>query len=344
MDSKPTLQRILILDDDSDYRKLLLTWLGSLFPKVELVEYDPVQQGVPDGSFDWSVFDVLLLDYNLRLDGATGLNILQDNYHNDDFPPAIMLTGAGNEDIAVRAFKYEVKDYLRKEWLDKEQIGLAVENAFIHKMLRQQRTNLLDEARRVAMAESEKIIVDIKTKFLQEREQAQQRLKTEQQNIAKELRKNQAILEKIEHTRAEAEKVKRSLLAEIEELKNQRLAATDRSGAHIDDQLETTHERLQVTKADLDKIKEEHAQAQATVDKIRWKQDQGKLLQQQLEDDLAVFSEELAQMDKNMSDVKSKVQVEMLERMIDMKKKKINEIRTENELLNDISSQLKKDE
>jgi FixJ family two-component response regulator len=343
MDSKITLQRILILDDDSDYRKLLLAWLGSLFPNVEAVEYDPASQGIPDENFNWSAYDVLLLDYNLRLDDATGLNILQNNYSNDDFPPTIMLTGAGSEDVAVRAFKYEVKDYLRKEWVDKEQLGMAVENAFIHKILQQQRANLLDEARQVARAESDKIIAGIKLKYIQEREQAQKKLQFEQQNIETELRKNQEILEKIEREQAQIEKAKHELTAELEELKNKRLSATDRSSARIDNQLDSTHERLAVTKSDLDKIKQEQALAQAAIEKIRWKQDQGIVFQQQLEDDLAAFNEELEQQNLRTSDLKARVKVDMLEKMIDLKKKKIDEIKTENELLNDISSQLQKD-
>lgn len=343
MDSKLTLQRILVLDDDSEYRKLLLSWLDSLFPEVEVVEYDPVSQGIPDENFDWSAYDVLLLDYNLRLEDATGLNILQNNYSNDDFPPTIMLTGAGSEDVAVRAFKYEVKDYLRKEWVDKDQLKIAVENAFIHKILQHQRNNLLDEARQVAKAESDKIIIGIKLKFMQEREQAQKKLEIEQQNIDEELRKNQEILEKIERERALIEKAKQELTAEFEELKHKRLSATDHSSARFDDQLDSTHERLAVTRADLDKIKQEQVLAQAAIEKIRWKQDQGIVLQQQLEDDLAAFNEELEQQNLKTSDLKAMVQVEMLEKMIDLKKKKIDEIKTENELLNDISSQLHKD-
>ena len=72
MNNPPELRRILILDDSSDYRKLLLKHLGAMFEGAEISEYDPVSQGVPGDNFDWSKYDVLILDYQLNLPGITG--------------------------------------------------------------------------------------------------------------------------------------------------------------------------------------------------------------------------------------------------------------------------------
>ena len=76
------LRRILILDDDPDFRKLLLTFLGKMFSEVELVEYDPLTRGVPGEDFDWSQYDILLLDYYLCIPGVTGLDLLVANRKN----------------------------------------------------------------------------------------------------------------------------------------------------------------------------------------------------------------------------------------------------------------------
>ena len=130
MSETGSLNRILILDDDADFRKLILLRLSKMFEGVELVEYDPVTEGVPDEDFDWSKIDVLLLDYYLCIHGVTGLDILQSNRKNKSFPATIMLTGAGNEEIAVRALKAGVYDYLRKENLDKEELRKSILNAF----------------------------------------------------------------------------------------------------------------------------------------------------------------------------------------------------------------------
>ena len=130
MSDAARLKSILILDDDADFRKLLATILSKRFEDVTLTEYDPVEQGVPDENFNWSKYDVLLLDYHLSIPRTTGLDILQSNRKNKLFPATVMLTGAGNEEIAVRAVKAGVYDYMRKEYLDKDRLQTAIQDAF----------------------------------------------------------------------------------------------------------------------------------------------------------------------------------------------------------------------
>jgi len=299
-------------------------------------------QGMPGHDFDWAAYDVLLLDYNLQLRNATGLDILQANYNNDQFPPTIMLTGAGSEDVAVRAFKYEVTDYLRKEWLEKRQLMSAVENAFSHKIIRHQRSNILNEARQIAKAESEMIILDFKIKYANDREQEQKRLQLEQQKIEKELQKNQALLVKAEQERIQAEETKRELIAEVERLKGMLLVASDSSGINVE--LESTHQRLEESRAGINRIEQDYAHAKAAMDKALWKQDQAIELQKQLESDLAIFNEELEQQNKQTSDMKTRSEIDLLEKMVELKKRKIKEHQIDNDLVNDISQQLKKED
>ena len=130
--------KILIIDDDDDCRNLLLHMLASQFQEFEAVEYDPLSQGVPGKNFNWSNFDVLLLDYDLRLDGVTGLDILQDNYDNPLFPTTIMLTGAGNEEIKVRALQSGVADYLRKDQVKMQEFKAAIDKAFAQQSSKRQ--------------------------------------------------------------------------------------------------------------------------------------------------------------------------------------------------------------
>ena len=130
MSDGTSLKNVMILDDDADFRKLLVTILGKKFTDVKLIEHDPVSQGVPGDNFDWSRVDVLLLDYHLSIPRVTGLDILQNNRKNKLFPATIMLTGAGNEEIAVRAVKAGVYDYLRKETLDKDRLYSTILRAY----------------------------------------------------------------------------------------------------------------------------------------------------------------------------------------------------------------------
>jgi len=138
MDRKQSPRKILIIDDDDDCRKLLLHMLASQFQDIEAVEYDPQSQGMPGKNFNWSAFDVLLLDYDFRLDGVTGLDILKDNYDNPLFPTTIMLTGAGNEEIEVQALRTGAADYLRKEQIKMEGFKVAIDNAFAQQSSKRQ--------------------------------------------------------------------------------------------------------------------------------------------------------------------------------------------------------------
>lgn len=142
------IERILILDDDADFRKLLLTYLGKLFDGIAIEEYDPVARGVPGEGFDWSRYDVLILDYYLCIHNVTGLDILAANRKNEFFPATIMLTGAGNEEIAVRAIKAGIYDYLRKEKLDKDELRRSILDAFEkHKSERRRLSELTHQSR-----------------------------------------------------------------------------------------------------------------------------------------------------------------------------------------------------
>ncbi len=146
MNDSDSLKKILIFDDDADLRKLLVTYLGKLFPDVELEQYDPVASGVPAKDFDWARYDILILDYYLCIHGVTGLDILQQNRKNLGFPATIMLTGAGNEEVAMRALKAGVYDYLRKQNLDKQELKNSILLAFEkHKQARKRQTELTQQ-------------------------------------------------------------------------------------------------------------------------------------------------------------------------------------------------------
>lgn len=120
--SDSNLEKILIIDDNSDYRKLIKTFISKLLPNVEVIEYDPVFEGVPDENFDWSEIDVLLLDYHLSIVGTTGLDILHKHHKKPEFPATIMLTGEGTEEIAIRALKSGIYEYQPKQSLTKDKL------------------------------------------------------------------------------------------------------------------------------------------------------------------------------------------------------------------------------
>ena len=135
--SDTCLEKILLFDDDSDYRNLLKDYLGKLFPNVELIEHDPVASGMPDEKFDWSSFDVLVLDYYLCIHNFTGLDLLHKYHKNPNFPATIMLTGAGNEEVAIHALDFGIYEYLNKGSLTKEKLKQSIIEAWeAHKINR----------------------------------------------------------------------------------------------------------------------------------------------------------------------------------------------------------------
>lgn len=69
--------------------------------------------------------DCVLLDYNLPdMSGADFLKKLAKQPF--DHPPVLMLTGAGNEKIAVETLKLGAEDYLSKEDLNPELLRMAI--------------------------------------------------------------------------------------------------------------------------------------------------------------------------------------------------------------------------
>jgi DNA-binding response OmpR family regulator len=333
VDTKKPLRNILIIDDDDDFRKLMLSWLTSQFQDIEVVEYDPLSQGVPYKNLDWSTFDVLLLDYDLQLGGVTGLDILQDCYDNLLFPTTIMLTGAGNEETKVRALQLGVADYLRKEQLTKEEIKAAMDNAFAQQCSKRKHLYILNDAMQVAQSESKKIIEVYKTQYDQEREQEVKSLKAELEKSQEELIKSQEMLATFEEDHKNAEVEKSKLLAEIHKLKVQQSNATEE--VDIETKLESTQDGLMRVNTSIKKVKQSIDNAKAAVEKTRWKQNKEAAEQQEVENDLAIALQDK----KQSSDARDEMR-QRLEMFISDDTKEINSEENNQTLFDDISTQL----
>ncbi len=123
-----TLKRCLIIDDDESFRQLITRYINLILPEVIVEEYDPALSGPPPTDFDWTGCDLIILDYFLNT-SLTGLDLLNEWKKQENFPPVIMMTAAGSEDVAVRAMKTGVQDYLRKQNLTREKLKQAIIDA-----------------------------------------------------------------------------------------------------------------------------------------------------------------------------------------------------------------------
>ena len=142
------LKSILILDDDADYRNLLNAFLKKHFPDTGLHQYDPLAEGAPAEDFDWSQYDLLLLDYQLSIPGITGLDILQKNKSKPDFPGTIMLTASEDEELSYRVIKTGASAFIRKQELTKTLLHSAIIEAWKKQRADRKRKQKLDKIQR----------------------------------------------------------------------------------------------------------------------------------------------------------------------------------------------------
>jgi DNA-binding response OmpR family regulator len=94
--------------------------------------------------------DIILVDYRLPdLDGAAFLTELQTQ---EKTPPVIILTGQGNEAIAVETMKAGAQDYLIKGYLTAEKLRIAVSSVLEKSQLRLQLERSEAERRQAEIA------------------------------------------------------------------------------------------------------------------------------------------------------------------------------------------------
>jgi phosphoserine phosphatase RsbU/P len=129
---------LLIVDDDpvfAQFVQQLVLSLGAKFPCAPQWA-DAAESALTELSR--GAYELVLLDYNLP--GADGLSVLAQIHDLplERQPAVIMLTGSGNESVAVEAMKRGARDYLPKLGLDAPPLLRALRNAFTQKQLADQ--------------------------------------------------------------------------------------------------------------------------------------------------------------------------------------------------------------
>lgn len=101
--------KVLYMEDDAGLARLFQKRISRFGFEVTTAENGT------DGLnlFKEDNFDVLVIDY--QMPGRNGLQVLDNLVDRKPMPPVIMLTGAGNEEIAVDAMKMGASDYLTKD-------------------------------------------------------------------------------------------------------------------------------------------------------------------------------------------------------------------------------------
>ncbi len=119
--------RILIAEDDEDdlliFKELIIE--GTHDVKVT-VDSAPTREDIAP-KLEESHYDLFFLDY--RLGEWNGVDILKDVREKGYTLPVIMLTGQGDQEIAVQAMKAGATDYLVKASLSPEILSKAIRHA-----------------------------------------------------------------------------------------------------------------------------------------------------------------------------------------------------------------------
>jgi len=105
--------RILYIEDDPGLARLVQTRLAPEGYQVDSAATG--REGLQ--VFDEAIHDLVIVDY--QLPDCNGLDVLQNLVSRSGGVPVIMATGAGSEEVAVRAMKLGAADYIHKESYDK---------------------------------------------------------------------------------------------------------------------------------------------------------------------------------------------------------------------------------
>ena len=145
------MPRLLVIDDDAVDRKAVARALKALGDGYQLREAHDGRQGVALAVAE--SFDCILVDYNLP--DMNGLDLLAElREHTDVAAPIVMLTGSGDESVAVEAMKRGADDYLPKSRLEPAALARVVSSAIDNHSRQNRRSNDQQELERLAMYDS----------------------------------------------------------------------------------------------------------------------------------------------------------------------------------------------
>lgn len=118
--------RLLLVDDSEDDRAIALRELNREFPEISVTQVS-CAESFEAALKSSSEFDLLITDYQLVW--SDGIRVIRKVLQRWPELPVIMVTGSGNEEIAVQAMKAGVYDYVQKTPRHYARLSAAVRGA-----------------------------------------------------------------------------------------------------------------------------------------------------------------------------------------------------------------------
>ena len=187
--------RVLIIDDSEDDREAIrrmLTRGGS--GNYEVIEADTGEEGIR--LFREQQPACTLLDYSLP--GRNGVAILEELRRIHPYAAAVMLTGQGNETIAVDVMKAGAQDYLTKDTLSRDTLARAI----AHAIGQQELAGKLEQQRQLAEQKQKQ---QEQEQLLAEKQKQQEELQRKLEEQQKQQQELQQKLEQLQKQQKEQE-------------------------------------------------------------------------------------------------------------------------------------------
>jgi len=116
--------RVLIIDDQNDFRRLLAHHVVTGFDSPSVAEYDPAARGRLPADFSGSAYDAVLLGD--KSGGESGLEWLRDLSRRNGFPPIIYLISRLTTDTEEAAIAAGAHACLSRRKIDHEALTAAL--------------------------------------------------------------------------------------------------------------------------------------------------------------------------------------------------------------------------
>ncbi len=155
------MPKFLVIDDSRSFRNYFKKAIAHRWPHADIETYDPHRRGKPDDDFSWSDYDMIFLDYDLGFQTENGLDWLKMIKARQSSASVVIVTGEGDEKVAVKAIKLGADSYLIKYDLASELLYERVTDILTHRAMLESLQQQRKDEEELQLGENETELIDI---------------------------------------------------------------------------------------------------------------------------------------------------------------------------------------